>query len=201
MPNITTNTIKMEGICHLPLFDDKGNFDFNKIIPMPPSLDVECGSITDQAIVCYLTEKGTIPVDDLDYKKVGLLVKSLKSYFKNSLDMAKEIFIEINKISSAGQKNYLYEKGKIYVDNYLRYGATTWYDWCCQNWGTQWNAGNTDFSGNDMVTFQTAWSTPEPVIKKLSEMYPDIRIEVTAYDEDPSCPPEHYSYIAGNKIS
>ena len=51
MPNITTNTIKMEGICHLPLFDDKGNFDFNKIISMPPSLDIECGSITDQAMV------------------------------------------------------------------------------------------------------------------------------------------------------
>ena len=104
MPNITTNTVKMEGIFRLPLFDDKGNFDFNRIIPMPPSLDIECGSVTDHAIVCYLTEKGTVPVDDLDYKKVGLLVKLLKSYFKNSLDMAKEISTDINKISSTEKK-------------------------------------------------------------------------------------------------
>lgn len=168
---------------------------------MPPSLDVECGSITDQAIVCYLTKKGTIPVEDLDYKKIGLLVKLLKSYFKNSLDMAKEISTEINKITSEGKKNALCEKGKIYVDNYLSYGATTWYDWCCQYWGTKWNAGNTSVSGNDEVTFETAWCSPEPIIKKLSEMYPDKMVDVTSYDEDPSCPPEHYSYLAGNKIS
>lgn len=115
--------------------------------------------------------------------------------------MAKEISTDINKISSTGKKNDLYEKGKIYVDNYLNYGATTWYDWCCQNWGTKWNAGNTEAFGNDAVTFETAWCSPEPVIKKLSEMYPDKRIDVTAYNEDPSCLPENYSYLAGNKIS
>lgn len=201
MPNITTNTVKMEGICHLPLYDDKGNFDFNRILPMPPSLDIECGSVTDHAIVCYLTEKGTVPVDDLDYKKIGLIIKLIKSYLGNSLDMAKEISTDINKISSTGKKNDLYEKGKIYVDNYLNYGATTWYDWCCQNWGTKWNAGNTEAFGNDAVTFEPAWCSPEPVIKKLSEMYPETRIDVTAYDEDVSCPPENYSYLAGNKIS
>lgn len=200
MPNITTNTVKMEGIRHLPLFDEDGNFDFNKIIPMPPSLDIESGSVTDQAIVCYLTEKGTISVEDLDYKKTGLLVKLLKSYFKESLDIAKEISIEINKISSIGKKNDLYKKGEIYVSNYLHYGATTWYDWCCEHWGTKWNAGDTCIFDDDEVSFETAWCAPIPVIKKLSEMYPNKRIKMTSRDEDPSQPLEVYTFLNGTLI-
>ena len=37
-------------------------FDFNKIIPMPESLNVESGSSTDRAIAYYVTERLTIPV-------------------------------------------------------------------------------------------------------------------------------------------
>lgn len=32
-----------------------GTFDFGKIIPMPPSLMIECGSQTDRSIELYLT--------------------------------------------------------------------------------------------------------------------------------------------------
>lgn len=199
MPNITTNRIKMEGIRRLPLFDDEGNFDFNKIIPMPSSLDIESGTITDQAIICYLTDRCSVEIDDLDYQKIGLIMKTIEYYLGNSMEAAKNIFQNCSKLSSA-KKDELYKKGEIYINNYLSYGATTWYDWCCNNWGTKWNAGRTEVCSNDEIVFETAWCSPEPIIKRLSELYPEKRIEVTAYDEGLD-DQENYSYLGGKKIS
>lgn len=51
MPNHVKNVVKMEGITNLPLFveeDGKRCFDFNKIILMPESLNIESGSMTDE---------------------------------------------------------------------------------------------------------------------------------------------------------
>ena len=51
MPNHVKNVVKMEGITNLPLFveeDGKICFDFNKIINMPESLNIESGSMTDE---------------------------------------------------------------------------------------------------------------------------------------------------------
>lgn len=58
MPNHVRNIVKMKGITALPLFTEKEDydgkmvpaFDFNKIIPMPESLNVESGSVEDTAI-------------------------------------------------------------------------------------------------------------------------------------------------------
>ena len=56
MPNHVKNIVKMEGITKLPLFKTEYDeyekrdvvcFDFNKIIPMPESLSIESGSMTD----------------------------------------------------------------------------------------------------------------------------------------------------------
>lgn len=73
MPNHVKNVVKMEGITNLPLFveeDGKRRFDFNKIILMPESLNIESGSMTDECAMYYLTEKCTIPVGCLDAEKM-----------------------------------------------------------------------------------------------------------------------------------
>ena len=65
-----------------------------------------------------------------------------------------------------------------------KYKCESGYEWCTTNWGTKWDAYeqvNYDF---DSFGFDTAWSHPFPIITKLSEMYPDITIEVTYADED-----------------
>ena len=71
-----------------------------------------------------------------------------------------------------------------------KYGSDNWYDWSCNNWGTKWNAC---YTGEPMLNdkgtrltliFQTAWSTPSPVIGKLSEKFPDVKIKVWFADED-----------------
>ena len=55
-----------------------------------------------------------------------------------------------------------------------------WYDWHIENWGTKWNACHCEVC-YDCVHFETAWSYPEPIIKALSEKYPDREIDVS-YD-------------------
>jgi hypothetical protein len=64
-------------------------------------------------------------------------------------------------------------------------GAIDWYDWSIQNWGTKWNAYETEVSEHDtVVRFDTAWAHPYPVISALSERFPDQMLQVLYADED-----------------
>lgn len=76
-----------------------------------------------------------------------------------------------------------------------------WYDFHLKNWGTKWNSYGYDyFKGKSWpkfsdiminavsywqrTRFQTAWTVPVPIYKKLSEMFPDVGITVMYADED-----------------
>lgn len=63
-----------------------------------------------------------------------------------------------------------------------------WYDWNVKNWGTKWNGYELDVSDLDdetvMVSFDTAWSHPEPVLFALSEKFPEESFDVEYADED-----------------
>jgi len=49
------------------------------------------------------------------------------------------------------------------------------YGWCVENWGTKWNACDTDISIDEpekfAIFFATAWSPPEPIIKELAMQF------------------------------
>lgn len=46
-----------------------------------------------------------------------------------------------------------------------------WYDWCIQNWGTKWSGYDGRFNDEQTAfSFDTAWSPPLPIIKKLAEI-------------------------------
>lgn len=54
-------------------------------------------------------------------------------------------------------------------------GYPDWYEWRVVNWGTKWNASDVEltFEKNAIqIRFQTAWSPPTPVIKKIAEKFP-----------------------------
>lgn len=57
-----------------------------------------------------------------------------------------------------------------------KYGFTDWYEWRVFNWGTKWNASDVELRiespTNLVITFSTAWSPPEPIIKKIAQLYP-----------------------------
>jgi hypothetical protein len=64
------------------------------------------------------------------------------------------------------------------------YGCKDWYSWAIQNWGTKWNAYDQIEVGFGTIQFDTAWSTPFPVVQKLARMFPELDFEVKFADED-----------------
>lgn len=74
-------------------------------------------------------------------------------------------------------------------------------DWHREHWGTKWNAYGqvTDHVDDGEVCFETAWSHPRPVIKALSEKFPEDAIDVRYADEDTGYNCGRY-LIKGGKI-
>ena len=151
-----------------------GTVDFYKIIPMPESLNVESGSRTDKGIEMVKTYLENMPEEQSD--KEGTYDEFFEDLRSHSAEISDE------------EEKKIWNIGVTAVENLHRCGAPTWYEWCTNNWGTKWNAygydEGTDYSASGNLHFQTAWSAPHPVIKKLAQMYPDIIFEHEWADED-----------------
>ncbi|WP_303838747.1 LPD28 domain-containing protein [Ruminococcus flavefaciens] len=83
------------------------------------------------------------------------------------------------------------------------YGENNWYDWRIGNWGTKWNSygytENTNFQ-DGKIKFLTAWSAPHPILQKLSEMFPDVKMEHEWADEDIGMNCGRYVYYDGERV-
>lgn len=185
MPNHVENIITLKGdeqqireMLEAIKNDDYGlgTVDFNKIVPMPESLNIEAGSRTDKGLKLY---KEFISECLFDRKETDVLKISAAS-----LAESEKIFLKQN----PNIKEVEWKLGKTAWNNIQDYGAPTWYEWSINNWGTKWNAygydEGTEYSESDNLHFQTAWSAPHPVIQKLAQMYPDISFEHEWADED-----------------
>ena len=66
-------------------------------------------------------------------------------------------------------------------------GSIDWYDWRISNWGTKWNAYETEIGsycdGSLELYFYTANYGAVPVIKKLAEMFPNLEFIYKYADE------------------
>ena len=60
-----------------------------------------------------------------------------------------------------------------------QYGASDWYNWQVQNWGTKWDIGADGYEADDMgtdhghgliLTFDSAWSPPTGAYERLMEL-------------------------------
>jgi hypothetical protein len=73
--------------------------------------------------------------------------------------------------TSCGYTGYTFDFQKIIpMDEELCKGEG-WYDWCIQNWGTKWSGYDGRFNDEQTAfSFDTAWSPPLPIIKKLAEI-------------------------------
>ena len=84
------------------------------------------------------------------------------------------------------------------------YGNNTLLDFARTNWGTKWNSYGYDgfpkYEGGGEIMFMTAWNRPEPVIVKLSEMYPDVQFQHRWADEDIGNNVGEILYEAGEEI-
>lgn len=171
--------------------------DFNKVIPMPDGLNIEAGSETDHGIWLYLMAAN--PYDSWPeaeawgYEKLSPeAYVPLKARFPDGSEnrYQRERAEAIRNDGEGNQKERVKRMlalGKQAAENMLHYGATTWYAWCIAHWGTKWNAyGGAEFDRqqSNQFRFLTAWSPPEPVIQKLSQLYPALLLKHQWADEN-----------------
>ena len=211
MPNWVTNKVKFKSRGR-EIIDkiistneqEEEYLDFNKIIPRPKTLDITSGG-NDKYAMQYALLKMNIPklketieklkatstsfygnyfVKIYNHKKYTLEeLEKVAKEFKEQLESGKQYpFDEVN-YKELGI-NSLEDLGNVYINNILQYGADSWYDWCCENWGTKWNANNTYVVDDNEVEFDTAWSCPVNIFKELSRQFSGVEIVVEFADED-----------------
>ena len=223
MPNWVRNEIKLSGnadtlrtlLSHVRGDREGQEFDFNKVIPMPETLRIVSGSNTESSMLAYslLMENDEISSTiggflatklfygkesfDRDFKKAkGLRDKWLKEHGTEMIDPSL-IDLSTEGIDFLAFPEETFEAyarhGKVYYTNLVQYGSIDWYDWCCDNWGTKWNACHgeigeiVEHEGGQAelhVIFETAWSMPSPIFEALAGMYPQIHFSGRWADED-----------------
>jgi Ferredoxin-like domain in Api92-like protein len=168
-------------------FDDGESMpiDFNKIIPRPESLNITSGSTTDNGIAILKYRAG----DETEIHKI--MQYKWSRGFANYDDL-------INHLLEKGSAN-LEEAAKA-LENEKIYGHRDWYSWTRDNWGTKWNAYSQELREDGVIKFETAWSTPEPVICALSRMFPDAQFDVRYADEDFGHNVGEYTYVDGEMV-
>lgn len=179
MPNWTTNTVTITGTKPVLekvkelLKSENTVFDFDKIKPMPKSLDIESGSIMTSAMT-MASNKPTSAA----YKKAKEKIHLPYTMHQMPAGYSAVLTTDTDVIAI----------GKLYLENKEKYGATTWYTWCIENWGTKWNVPDAVLdseSDTELVYyFNTAWSAPIAVLQTLSEQFPDVLIELDSTYED-----------------
>lgn len=194
MPNwVLTNATVTGNGPNLQKFLDRfrepdGGIDFklDKVIPMPKGLNENESTYSETgAIYVWLTEHpGEIP-------PAGLL--KAKCTYKTFAEMGERCKAQYEEESKSVQHQML-KDGRKGIDSCIKYGAFSWYDWCCNYWGTKWEISDEAYVQEPMnpdaeedsvfLSFQTAWSFPEPIFAELSRLYPELKFSGEYADED-----------------
>lgn len=82
------------------------------------------------------------------------------------------------------------------MDGYNRGG----YEWCCEHWGTKWNAYDIS-ADSESIMFCTAWRTPWPIWAAIAERFPSLEFVVEWADEDRGRNCGIAIYLDGKQIS
>jgi hypothetical protein len=73
----------------------------------------------------------------------------------------------------------------------LKFTGNGWYDWNIREWGTKWDAGSPNVevhkgdygNASAYITFETAWSVPEPVFRAMVEQHPTLDFDFECEEE------------------
>jgi hypothetical protein len=178
MPNWVINRLSIEGNhqevekVYSHISDGGRVIDFEKIIPMPPSLRIESSTNSDIGFAIVLYQE----TGDSKYLEEILSRNWTANYGIHTIEDLIDYF------SKKEDYDKILEIGKITYENKINYGYKNWYNWAIDNWGTKWGASES-YIENGEIVFETAWSTPLPVIKRLSELFPDLTLKVRFADE------------------
>ncbi len=164
---------------------DRGEFDFNGIVPMPDDLHITKGSATSWGEdvlygdwkrvieIPWIRERffsafGTIP----EYREeMVAMIERVHGCYEEPGVSAEAIF---------GLSLHDARQAKLNVD---RYGFKDWYEWSVSKWGTKWNGGEVDVESLEperfTIYFSTAWSPPVPIVEAMCEQFPEIEAEMS----------------------
>lgn len=95
-----------------------GTVDFDKIIPMPESLNIESGTRTDRGLRAYR--------DFIEVYTFGRSAKDALKALEDIPEKSEEIFLR----QRTDIRREEWALGKTAWNNIRQYGAPTWYDWC-----------------------------------------------------------------------
>ena len=172
MPNWCSNDLYIYGDARKDIADfisgPEGVIDFEKIKPMPEVLkETNHGSEEREAlIVCGQNDGAQM----LTYPWVvdeGV----------STVEQLRKFLLKRNPELEAIGKRLLELKEQT--------GYTNWYEWSVDHWGTKWNVDGGDRDDQErrvMLTFDTAWSPPTPIVDALSEMSPKTKFSLRYYE-------------------
>jgi len=127
-----------------------------------------------------ITADGSLTYDDAD--------KSVISFWNFKEPTNKTAYFE----AAHGTKPEGYEAwdsdAKMAYD--LSFKTDGWYDWNVREWGTKWDACDSNFDDNTeddspnlYYSFNTAWSIPEQVFQEITEQHPELSFQFYSEEE------------------
>jgi hypothetical protein len=143
----------------------------------------------------------------IDFNKIIPMPEELQVASGSSEDKAKMIVNDCGRKKNTireymeKHKKTLEESTIQYLNNFLKYGYSSWYNWAYDKWGTKWNAYTQERISDDQITFETAWASPYPVIAELSRQHPKVKITVEYADEDIGSNCGYYIVQNGEDVS
>lgn len=192
--------------------NEKGEADFNKVIPVPDCLRINSSGADsimscpeDKFVAHYILSLPQGERENVLIRLRSVGYRNYDNYLEKISRTIKEMGVipspELKMLSERFFSGTSYpEIGKKYLCNMLMYGSLTWYEWCYRNWGTCWNARETRVNSNE-ITFNTINSGAAPVVHRIARMFPDVTIEYGCGDTcNPGCYCEYYTFT-GEEIS
>lgn len=178
MPNWTVNHLRIHEDDLSLIVNKDGEVDLGILRPMPKSLDIgNTNPVANDFALRVYEGKAT----SFSGERSSLHRHLAYTVGKTGRKVA---------IESPTIGDY-WDFGKMLTENLERYGAVDWYDWCRREWGTKWNAQETEVyddpegNGYKVVCFNTAWSAPS--VAFLESLFSRCSHEVSfecSYEDD-----------------
>lgn len=194
-----------------------GSLDFQKIVPMPDDLMITHGSITKQCMNLFLTavnpDSDCSICEKMETAKFQSILEKLRG--KSELGahdplLSKEELLDLYTLNMGVDGLYslqdMLKRGEQAVKNVLDYGHITWYHWRFENWGTPKNSFGYErvlqgSGAEHEIMFQTDWCSADPIIRKLSDQYPDLLFEYQSAKLCPGACLDQKVFKAGKELS
>lgn len=129
-------------------------------------------------------------------------IKDFSKVYDNYIKSREKSFVEMKSRDGEFAKPYkqwdsLADMGKSLLEIKEKYGFDNWYDWRIANWGTKWNACDTEYDEeSEQIKFDTAWSIPYPIITKIAQDNPTVNFD--GYSEEETGWFDEYKAENGN---